>query len=212
MTAATGQAPPAPAPGAGGGDAKATDGRVQRGERNRAAIVDALLALIGEGEARPSARAVAERAGVSLRSVFQHFADMETLYAACIDRQLARVESMFEAIDPALPADTRIELVVAQRNRVYERIAPVRRAAIAASATSPTLRAGLARSSTELRRHLADALRDELQGGDRRELLAAIEAATSFDAWDHMRRTQGLGLAATQRVMGRLVRGALREE
>ena len=42
----------------------AADGRVLRGERNRQAIVDALLALYEEGVLRPSANEVAERAGV----------------------------------------------------------------------------------------------------------------------------------------------------
>lgn len=193
-------------------DARATDGRVQRGERNRAAIVDALLALVEEGEPRPSARAVAERAGVSLRSVFQHFDDMEALYAACVERQLSRVMEMIEPIDPALPTAARIEAVVAQRNRVFERVAPIRRTTILAAPSSPVLQAGLRRSDGDFRSRLAEVFAPELQGRDRKELLAALDAATSFEAWDHLRRTQGLGLAATQRVMARLVRGALRGE
>ena len=64
----------------------ATDGRVQRGERNRTAIVDALLALLEAGNAKPSARAIAEHAGCSVRTVFQHFDDMEVLYATCVER------------------------------------------------------------------------------------------------------------------------------
>ena len=63
------------------------DGRIARGKRARTAIVDALLALIEAGELRPSAARIAERAGVSLRSVFQHFRDVESLFAAMADRQ-----------------------------------------------------------------------------------------------------------------------------
>ena len=66
------------------------DGRIARGARARAAIVDALLALIEAGELRPSAARIAERAGVSLRSVFQHFKDVESLFAAMADRQRER--------------------------------------------------------------------------------------------------------------------------
>ena len=69
----------------------ATDGRVLRGERNRSAIVEALLALLEEGGAKPSAKEIAERAGVSLRSVFQHFDDMEALYAECVRQQYAKI-------------------------------------------------------------------------------------------------------------------------
>src|SRR5262245_26963929 len=57
------------------------DGRTQRAERSRVAIVRALFELIGEGNPQPTAQQVAERAEVGLRSVFRHFADMETLYA-----------------------------------------------------------------------------------------------------------------------------------
>jgi TetR/AcrR family transcriptional regulator, regulator of autoinduction and epiphytic fitness len=67
------------------------DGRLARGERARGAIVDALLALIDRGDLRPSAARVAERAGVSLRSVFQHFSDVESLFAAAASRQAERV-------------------------------------------------------------------------------------------------------------------------
>jgi AcrR family transcriptional regulator len=51
---------------------------VQRGARNRAAIVAALLELVGEGELEPTAEQVAERACVGTRTVFRHFADMES--------------------------------------------------------------------------------------------------------------------------------------
>jgi TetR/AcrR family transcriptional regulator of autoinduction and epiphytic fitness len=67
------------APGSEAPAPATTDGRVLRGERNREAIVEALLELYQEGDPQPPARAIAERAGVSLRTVFQHFNDMDTL-------------------------------------------------------------------------------------------------------------------------------------
>ena len=73
-------------------EATTIDGRVLRGERNRDAIVDALLELLAEGETSPSSREIAQRAGVSLRTVFQHFDDIDTLYAA--------VAQLFEVIGP----------------------------------------------------------------------------------------------------------------
>src|SRR5215475_1552310 len=66
------------------------DGRVVRGERNRQAIADAMLAFYDEGELRPSAAQVAKRAGISARSVHNHFADMESLRAEVAQRQWAR--------------------------------------------------------------------------------------------------------------------------
>ena len=58
----------------------AVDGRAARALRTRNRVVDALLDLIDEGDLRPPAADVARRAGVSLRSVYQHFDDLETLF------------------------------------------------------------------------------------------------------------------------------------
>jgi hypothetical protein len=55
------------------------DGRFARSARTRLAIVDALRALNQAGDVRPTAARVAERAGVSLRTVWQHFDDLESL-------------------------------------------------------------------------------------------------------------------------------------
>ena len=66
------------------------DGRTARAARTNDAVVDAWLSLIEEGDLRPGARRIAERAGVSLRSVFHHFEDLETLYATAAERQLRR--------------------------------------------------------------------------------------------------------------------------
>ena len=63
-------------------DAAALDGRFRRGERSRQAIVAALFELVGRGVLRPTAQQVADQAGVGIRSVFRHFSEMDSLYAA----------------------------------------------------------------------------------------------------------------------------------
>jgi len=71
------------------------DGRVRRGTHNREAIIDALLACYGDGLLRPSVPEVAARAGVSPRSVHNHFADVEALrphYAMTLRHWVARLE------------------------------------------------------------------------------------------------------------------------
>jgi hypothetical protein len=73
------------------------DGRTARSERTRNAIVDAHLQLIREGDLRPTADRIAKQAGVSLRALWSHFADMEALFAesgqrvlSCATRRTAR--------------------------------------------------------------------------------------------------------------------------
>ncbi|MGH9111849.1 MAG: TetR/AcrR family transcriptional regulator, partial [Acidimicrobiales bacterium] len=80
-------------PAAGG---RSADGRRQRTERSRAAVIDALLSLYDDGAVWPAAAEVAKRAGVSTRSVFRHFADLDGLAEAAIERQWARAHGLFE--------------------------------------------------------------------------------------------------------------------
>jgi TetR/AcrR family transcriptional regulator, regulator of autoinduction and epiphytic fitness len=113
-----------------------TDGRVTRGVRNREAIIDALLECYEAGALRPSVPEVAARAGVSVRSVHNHFADVEALHAEVARRQVERYAPLIG------PAAT-IEEFVDQRAAVYEAITPVRRAALFAIRDSPAIAAGL---------------------------------------------------------------------
>jgi AcrR family transcriptional regulator len=189
--------------------ATGVDGRVERGARTRNAIADALLALLEEGDPQPTARAIAAQAGVSLRSVFQHFDEMESLYAMCVARQTERVAPLRAPIDGSAPCRARIDALVAQRSRLYERIAPVRRATLVVAPGSPVLQRALTETAAEHRREVAALFADELPPRTRRERLAALEVATCFDTWDHLRRVQGLSLAAAIRVLARLARGAV---
>ena len=81
----------------------AIDGRTARAVRTREAIVDACIALVDEGDVRPTALKVAERAGVSVRSVFQHFDDLEGLYAAIANRLVDRLGGVKVVVDAELP-------------------------------------------------------------------------------------------------------------
>src|SRR5437763_6128852 len=97
--------------------------------RTREAIVDASSALVDEGDLRPTAPRIAERARVSVRSVFQHFDDLEALYAAVGDRVVERLSHLTMTVDAAAPLDRRIGEVVRQRCVLLEALTPIRRAA-----------------------------------------------------------------------------------
>src|SRR5882757_1404101 len=94
------------------------DGRVRRGERNREAIVDALLACYEAGVLRPSVPEVAAQAGVSVRSVHNHFADVEALRAELAERQWERYSHLIG------PSES-IEQLVEKRAAFYEAVTPV---------------------------------------------------------------------------------------
>jgi TetR/AcrR family transcriptional regulator of autoinduction and epiphytic fitness len=187
------------------------DGRVLRGERNRRAVVDAMLALIEEGDPQPTAKRVAERAGVALRSVFHHFDDVESVLAAAARLQAQRHWHIVQPVAPDLPRRERVAQVVAQRSTLFERIAPARRAALLVEHDSPVIGAWLEEGRATLRRQLAATFAPEL-AREGRDLLAALEVSASWTSWESLRRRQGLSVNAARRVLARLLTALLEEK
>ena len=190
------------------------DGRTARGHRTRTAVVDALLALLHEGDLRPTAPRIAERAGVSLRSIFQHFSDLETLFAAAGRRHLAQVQEMLEPLpDRDLPLAERIEVFAAQRARLLEFIAPVARAASIQEPFSSQLQSNREFAVTASRREIEKVFAPELDalGGDERgDVLVALDIAASSPAWEQLRVWSGLDVDAARRVLVRTITALVR--
>jgi TetR/AcrR family transcriptional regulator of autoinduction and epiphytic fitness len=178
----------------------APDGRVVRGERNREAIVDALLALYDDGNMRAGAAEVAVRAGVSTRSVHNHFADMEVLRAEVAERQWGRYEHLTVPPPNDRSLEDRIELLVERRSVFYEAITPVRRAALLSVDESPAITRRLDFLSRLLRNQLAELFAPELRHADE-SVLDAIDLCTSWEAWDRLRAQQRLSGRAARRVV-----------
>ena len=189
-----------------------TDGRTARALRTRRAIVDATIALVEEGEARPTAPRIAERAEVSVRSVFQHFDDLETLFAAVADRLLDRLAGLIVDIEATGPLGPRIEHFVGQRARLLEAITPIRRAAHVHAPTSSEItqriEGGHRYLRFEIERAFADVL-DARDADDRAELLDALDAAMSWGAWDTLRSLAGCSPDRARKVLTRTVAALL---
>jgi AcrR family transcriptional regulator len=170
--------------------AEALDGRARRGERSRDAIVRALHALIGEGVVQPTAQQVAARARVGLRSVFRHFADMDSVYAEVGARIQAEARGLIADAPTTGSVDSRLRRVLAQRSAFFEAIAPYMRAAEVARRRSPFLQRQHLRQVRELRERLWTAL-PELERAQA-HVGEALDLLLSFDAWDRLRSDQRL--------------------
>lgn len=188
----------------------AADGRVRRGNRNRDALVEALLALLESGVRRPTARQIAGRAGVSLRTVFGHFDDVEALYGAIVERQRDRYQHLYTEIPNDGTLTNRVGALVSRRAELFESIAPVRRATLALVGTSDELNAGLAMATAALHHQATTLFRAELAtaGKSASDIAAAIDVAAGWTTWDALRSQQALSVAATRRVV-RLMVGRL---
>jgi AcrR family transcriptional regulator len=189
-------------------EAATVDGRQERDDRTREAIVDAVLSQLAEAGPDPSPREVAQRAGVSLRTVFEHFEDVDTFYAAVAQRQVERLWSQLEPLPaPTEPLDARVDAVVRQRAELFEKILPVRHAAAGVDSTSPALLRGLARSDAFLRRQIAETFAVELAGDVDR--IDAADFATSWDAWEGLRQASRRSVASASRIMRTLLLAVL---
>jgi TetR/AcrR family transcriptional regulator of autoinduction and epiphytic fitness len=187
------------------------DGRSARAERTRAAIVDAHLALIAEGDLRPTGERIAERAGVSLRALWTNFKDMETLFEASGARVLAEQDAAFRPVDPTLPLAKRVDLFCRQRARLLQLIAPSARAAQLREPTSAQLRRNRMKHIDRLRDeiNILFAAELDLAGADRTQLLNALLTATTWPAWSMLRDVLGLGVDEARRTMARTVHALL---
>lgn len=187
------------------------DGRLARSERSRGAVVAALLDLLEEGEIRPTAAQIAQRAGFSLRSVFQHFESIESLFASAADLQMERLAPLRVRIPTTGATAERLAMLVARRSRLLEAITPVRRASLRVEPFSNEVRSRLEQARAAGRAEVErvfEAELAELPPNDRRELATALAAAASWSVWENMRRHQGLSVERARRVMARTL-GAL---
>lgn len=189
----------------------AGDGRVQRRVRNQDAVVTAILALLDEGDAQPTAHQVAQRSGVSMRSIFRQFDDMDALHRAAIDRQIERITPMLTPLPTDGTAALRIEALVGSRREIFEAIAPVRRLALRLAPQSPPIRRELARIGRFFRDQVATVFAPELHAADGAVLLEALDAATSWDAWERLRVGQGLDAADAAGVVTLTLAALVRE-
>lgn len=190
------------------------DGRAARASRTREAIADGVLSLLQEGILRPTAPQVAERARVSLRSVYQHFEDMEALHATVAQRQTERILSQARVIPRDGPTADRIYALVAERARFYDSIAPVRRATLLHEPFSAIIAERLQWTRDRGRSEVAAVFDEELKPMSaltRREVLEALAAAGSWSTWEALRAHQGLSSTQARKVMRRMFTSILRE-
>lgn len=171
--------------------APSTDGRRARRDRNADAVVNALLDIFREGEIYPSAQQVADRSGVSLRSVFRYFSDLNQLVVSAFTTQIERAAPLW-VIDDAVaerPLAERIAYFAAHRTRLYIGIAPFGRAAAVRAPKLPFIAAAVEQRRASCRTHLrvlfAPEL-DRLPAGRREVELDCLDAATALEACDHL--------------------------
>jgi len=173
------------------------DGRRLRSERTRQIIIEAYLALLRANPKIPTSSQIAERAGYSVRSVFERFPDLLALRIAATDHAFALGNAQAALRDVDADRPTRIRSQVETRAQTCENWLPLWRALNANKGESAELTTRVRLVREAIWNRLEIMYRPELSTLDelrRRQVLIAIEALTDFESWGRMREDNGLSV------------------
>src|SRR5882757_248917 len=191
-------------------DTGRSDGRNRRAAETRRKIIAAAKEMIAETSTAPTVVAVAKRADVSVRSVFQHFGDVESLFVTVVDSVRGDL-----VVPPPTPSDQplahRIASVVDNLAQVFDKIVPLRVAA-GQFVNHPALTERGMTAKNQLRQATFEAFAPEFAALDepaREELADAIGAALSLEAWIVLRRRDGLSFERATAVWRRTLTALL---
>lgn len=189
------------------------DGRTARRDRGRTAALDAALELFEEENLEPSPEQIAERAGISTRSVYRYFADRDELVRAIIAHKQMQILPLFhiEEIGQG-PLAIRLERFVDSRLEVHEAIGASARAMAIKSSSDPVIAEQVAFRKSVFRNQIEQQFAmefDEMSPSRRSARLHAIDALTQAEALDRYRVDLQLSLADTRQVLIESVRALL---
>ncbi len=192
------------------------DGRHARRDRNKDAVVDAYLAMVRDGNPRPSIADVADRSGVSHRSVFRYFADKDELARTAIERQHAFVGPLVVlTVGPGASFAERIQRFVDRRLELFDVLAPVARLSRTLVQLQPVVAAELTTSRRYLRAQITHVFQAEfaaLSADEARRAAAAIDVLCSFESVELLRFDQEFSTVDTAAVIARSIRALLRND
>ena len=174
---------------------KRIDGRTAKGlrsrEQARESILNAYVELIRSGVPKPTARETAERAGLSLRAIFNHFSDMQALRLASVNRmQLQSSQFFSDQIPERGTAAERLEFFVQRHMRRLEYVTPFHRTAAMTESIDPDVAEAMRKARIAARNDLTKMIGPALKGFSRiekRDLLTRLHMICSWPSWETLR-------------------------
>jgi TetR/AcrR family transcriptional regulator of autoinduction and epiphytic fitness len=185
------------------------DGRQLRRQRNREAVVDALLDLYADGNLRPSTEEIAARSGLSPRSLFRYFEDVDDLTRTAISRIEGRAVSLVPIdAEPRSELAVKVTALVEQRFRLFGAVGNAAAVSRLRSPFQPMLAERLTTNRSFLRHQIEALFAPELvhigrvDRSSRTQALGAADVMCSFEAYQLLLGDQGLSVAQAQATMG----------
>lgn len=191
------------APATDGMDVPAkVDGRRERSAESRRRILAATLSLVDRGTPQPTAEQIAAEARVSLRSVFRHFEDMESLQIEIANEVNRRIGPWVAKPFEETRWPQLLDEVIRRRSELFDTVLPFKTAMEMYRLRSRAVAA-------ELRRLVAiqrDLLWARMPAHVREDatLFEALNLTFSIESWQRLREGQGLSKAEALAVWTRL--------
>jgi AcrR family transcriptional regulator len=173
------------------------DRRRLRSARTKQAIIEAYLDLIRDKPQIPTASRIAERAGCSVRSVFERFSDLHALRVAVMDYVLADATARVAMRAPEGDRRARLRTHVETRGMICEQWLPMWRSLTLNQGVSVELRMRVAMVRQIILRRIEMMYEPELSTvpqRQQRQTLIAIESLIDFESWGRMREDNGLSV------------------
>ncbi|MEL6663278.1 MAG: TetR/AcrR family transcriptional regulator [Pseudomonadota bacterium] len=183
--------------------ANEVDGRKARSERSRQQIIDALFRLVRSGEVNPSAARVAEQANVSLRTVFRHFEEIDSLYREMVNQCEAHFLPTFMAPFASTDWQERLMELRDRRMKFFEDVLYLRICTEARRYQSDVLMADYKRFFKIERARLESLLPDDIRQDI--NLMSALDVALCFDTYRRLRQESGMTPEETRAAVASLL-------
>lgn len=188
------------------------DGRKTRRSRNKKKALDAFIKLVDEQAKLPSAEDIACEAGVSRRSIFRYFNDIDQLVVAAYNYQIEKLKDKFPPPSPAEPEDDREEKIdeyVEHLSSIYEFTASMREV-FSEKGLPADIRKKLNKMRSDtLRKRLEEFFDIFLENNDdlklesdrsQKNFFFGLESFLSPESWDYLRGPCGLSCERAKKV------------
>jgi TetR/AcrR family transcriptional regulator, regulator of autoinduction and epiphytic fitness len=185
------------------------DGRTARRNRNKQAVLAAMISLTREQGEEPSVESIAERAGVSYRSVYRYFDDRADLLLAAISHVMAETRPVLDLDEPGSGSlEQRARDLIDSRLTAYRELAPLTRLAIRRSTLEPDIAVELDNVRMFLREQIAEQFAAELDRLSERErgvAVTALDVMFQFESLEHLGRLGAIDDGTAKDVLVRHV-------
>jgi AcrR family transcriptional regulator len=182
--------------------------RTPASTQRRVRAIDAFIDLVLEGNLPPTTEQVAERAGISMATLFRYFENLNVMRRDAAVRMLERFPLLRVSDVGEGPLRERIERFAAIRVALWEKVhllAQLQRSIVLQDSDAAQM-IDFVRGVMvdEVREHFAPELRG-LTSAQHDDAVALIATLTSVESWEQFRRTYGRSPLQTRRAWAQAI-------